>query len=87
MAQSELNYLDNERVLIEDTIQSIVPRKRGKARKKLLVPLMKTAAKIQKSIEFAQRPTSAEDSISQPIEAVEQSESTSDDESASNDDA
>jgi hypothetical protein len=65
----------------------MVPRKRSKARKKVLVPLMKTAAKIQKSIEVAQTPTSADDSIFLPIEAAdEQPELTSDDESASNGD-
>ena len=79
--------LDDNRVLIEDIIASMVPRKRSsKARKKVLVPLLKTAAKIQKLIEVAQAPTSTEDSIFLPIEAAEQPELTSDDESASNDD-
>ena len=71
LAQSELNHLDNNRVLIEDIIASMVPRKHSKARKKVLVHLLKTAAKIQKSIEVAQTPTSAEDSIFLPIEAAE----------------
>jgi hypothetical protein len=86
LKQSELNHLDNDRVVIEDLITSIVSRKRSKARKKVLVPLLKTAAKIQKSIEVAQTPISADDSIFLPIEAAEQPESTSDDESASNGD-
>ena len=81
-SQSELNHLDNNRVLIEDIIASMVPRKRRKARKKVLVPLMKTAAKIHKSIEFAQTPISADDSIFLPIEAAEQPDLTSDDENA-----
>ena len=46
LAKFEFNHLSNNRVLIEDIIASMVPRKHSQARKKVLVPLLKTAAKI-----------------------------------------
>ena len=48
LKQSELNHLDNDRVVIEDLIASMASRKRSKARKKVLVPLLKTASKDSK---------------------------------------